>query len=199
MSLPVTACSIRTTKGCTIHRPGTVAHLISCTVDVWIKIPGRPSFSISAAKCLITSFQFCGLNVCLFHAVLISCFSQPTSRLVCRYSATVIFPSNTQLKGQMLSSSRPWKPRGGVELQLYSFVTSALVEDGWSASRPGSFTPGKDLVPIVQEAGWAPGWSGRVRKISLPPGFDPRTVQPMASRYTDWAIPTASIFNYPTT
>ena len=23
----------------------------------------------------------------------------------------------------------------------------------------------------------------------LPPGFDPRTVQPVASRYTDWAIP----------
>ena len=27
-----------------------------------------------------------------------------------------------------------------------------------SASRPGRFfTPGKDVVPIVQEAGWAPG------------------------------------------
>jgi hypothetical protein len=42
----------------------------------------------------------------------------------------------------------------------------------------------RDPVPIVQEAG-----SRRVRKISLPPGFDPRTVQPVASRYTDWAIP----------
>ena len=31
--------------------------------------------------------------------------------------------------------------------------------------------------------------SGRVRKISPAPGFDPRTVQPVASRYTDWAIP----------
>jgi hypothetical protein len=29
------------------------------------------------------------------------------------------------------------------------------------------------------------GLSGRVRKISPPPGFDPRTVQPVASRYTD--------------
>jgi hypothetical protein len=28
---------------------------------------------------------------------------------------------------------------------------------GWSAPRPGRFTPGKDPVPIVQEAGWAPG------------------------------------------
>ena len=30
---------------------------------------------------------------------------------------------------------------------------------------------------------------GRVRKISPAPGFDPRTVQPVASRYTDCAIP----------
>ena len=27
---------------------------------------------------------------------------------------------------------------------------------GWSTPRPGRFTPGKDPVPIVQEAGWAP-------------------------------------------
>ena len=33
------------------------------------------------------------------------------------------------------------------------------------------------------------GRSGRVRKISPPPGFDPRTVQPVANRYTEYAIP----------
>jgi hypothetical protein len=27
----------------------------------------------------------------------------------------------------------------------------------WSAPRPDRFTTGKDPVPIVQEAGWAPG------------------------------------------
>jgi hypothetical protein len=55
-----------------------------------------------------------------------------------------------------------------------------------SAPRPGRFTPWKDPVPIIQEAGWGPqGRSGQVRKISPPPGFDPRTVQPVASRYTD--------------
>ena len=45
--------------------------------------------------------------------------------------------------------------------------------------------PGKDPVPIVQETGWAPvpGWTG--------PGFDPWTVQPVATRYTDWAIAAA--------
>ena len=61
LSVPL-PCLMPSTKGCTIHRLGTVAHLISCTVDMWIKIPGCPSFSISAVKCLITSFQFCGLN-----------------------------------------------------------------------------------------------------------------------------------------
>jgi hypothetical protein len=41
----------------------------------------------------------------------------------------------------------------------YSFLTSALVEGVWSASRPGrALPPGKDpcYIPIVQEAGWTP-------------------------------------------
>ena len=33
------------------------------------------------------------------------------------------------------------------------------------------------------------GRSGPVQKISLPPGFDYQTAQPVASRYTDCAIP----------
>ena len=59
-------------------------------------------------------------------------------------------------------------PRGWVEAYLYCSMTAAL-EGGWMVSstpRP-HFTPGKDPVPILQEAGWAPG-----RKNSLPPGFD---------------------------
>jgi len=56
--------------------------------------------------------------------------------------------------------------------------------------RPGRFTPGKDPVPIVEDA-WVglQGRSGWVRKTSPPPGFDPRTVNPVASRYTDYAMP----------
>ena len=47
------------------------------------------------------------------------------------------------------------------------------------------FTPGKDPVPIVQEAGLAPGpvWTG-AENLASHWGFDPRTVQPVASRYT---------------
>ena len=43
----------------------------------------------------------------------------------------------------------------------------------------------RNPVPIVLEAGWAPG---PVRRISHPPGFDHRIVQPVVSLYTDWAI-----------
>ena len=62
---------------------------------------------------------------------------------------------------------------------------------GWGVSvtpRP-LFTPGKDPVPIVQGAGWVPGpvWKGAVN-LAPPAGFDPRTLQPVASRYSDYAI-----------
>jgi hypothetical protein len=47
------------------------------------------------------------------------------------------------------------------------------------------FTPGKDPVPIVKEAGWTPGpvWTGAENLAST--GIDPRTFQPVASGYTD--------------
>jgi len=50
------------------------------------------------------------------------------------------------------------------------------------------FTPGKNPVPLVQKAGWAPAPVCTGAEASPSPGFDPRTVQPVASRYTDWAI-----------
>ena len=53
---------------------------------------------------------------------------------------------------------------------------------GWVVNTtPPGFTPGKDTVPIVEEAGWAPGpvWTGAENQPP-PPGFDLRTVQPVA-------------------
>jgi hypothetical protein len=46
-----------------------------------------------------------------------------------------------------------------VPRELYSFLNLGA---GWSKSRPSRFTPGKDMVPIVYESGWAPEpvWTG---------------------------------------
>ena len=53
---------------------------------------------------------------------------------------------------------------------------------------PAVLPPGKTGYPLYRRLGGPQGRSVRVRKISPPPGFEPRTVQPVASRYTDWAI-----------
>jgi hypothetical protein len=41
--------------------------------------------------------------------------------------------------------------------------------------------------PLYRRLGGPQGRSGQVQKISPPLGFDPRTVQPLASRYTNYA------------
>jgi hypothetical protein len=50
------------------------------------------------------------------------------------------------------------------------------------------YTLGKSQYPLYRGLGGPQGRSGRVRKISPPPEFDPRTFQPVAGRYTDWAV-----------
>jgi len=49
------------------------------------------------------------------------------------------------------------------------------------------FTPGNARYLLYRRLGEHQGPSEQVRKISPPPGFDPRTVQPVASCYTDYA------------
>jgi hypothetical protein len=47
--------------------------------------------------------------------------------------------------------------------------------------------PGETRYPFYRRLGGPHDRSGRMRQISPPPGFDPRAIQPVASRYTDWA------------
>ena len=57
-----------------------------------------------------------------------------------------------------------------------------------SAARPVRTLPlGKTRYPFYRRFGEPQGRSGQVRKFSPPPEFDPRTVQPVVSHYTDWA------------
>jgi hypothetical protein len=71
-------------------------------------------------------------------------------------------------------------------------MTSGLVGGEWSASRPGPFSPGERVppVPIGYEAGWSQEavWTTWRGEKSCP-YRDSNSDPPVASRYTDCAIP----------
>ena len=90
-----------------------------------------------------------------------------------------------KLKGKFHPRTGHKGPEGE---QIYSSTfpsTSALDGMGGQHHAPAALPPGKTWYTLYRRLGRHQGRSGRVRKISPPPGFDPRTVQPVASLYTD--------------
>jgi hypothetical protein len=82
------------------------------------------------------------------------------------------------------------KAYGGLDVSIHIFVTSALALTEWSASRPAALRP----VSIGYEVGWTPEpvWTLWRRESSLlyrDSNSEPSFVQPVASLYTDYAIP----------
>jgi hypothetical protein len=78
------------------------------------------------------------------------------------------------------------KAQGVVQVKFYFFFNLGA-RCGWvvnAAPRP-LYPQQRDPVPIVQEAERAPRpvWTG-AENLAPPPGVDPRTVQPVASRFT---------------
>ena len=69
-------------------------------------------------------------------------------------------------------------------------MTTALEGGEGSASRPGRSLP-RERPGTHCIGGWVGPRAGldRCGKSRPPPGLDPRTVQPVASRYTDYATP----------
>ena len=59
-----------------------------------------------------------------------------------------------------------------------------------------TLTPGSTRYPLYRRLGGPQSWSGQVQKISLAPGFDPRTIQPIASCYTNYAIPASPFSSF---
>jgi len=53
---------------------------------------------------------------------------------------------------------------------------------------PATLPSGKTGYPLFRKLGGPRGRSGLLRKIPLPQGSDPRTIQAVASSYTDYAI-----------
>ena len=77
--------------------------------------------------------------------------------------------------------------RGSRSIALL-FLDHGIRRGKGSASRPGRSLPsGKTRYTLYRRLGGPQGRSGQVRKISPPPGFDHRTVQPVASRYIKYA------------
>jgi hypothetical protein len=56
--------------------------------------------------------------------------------------------------------------------------------DGQSYA-PVTLSLEKTRYPLYRTLGGTQGRNGRARNISPPPGFDPQTVHPVTSRYTD--------------
>jgi hypothetical protein len=64
---------------------------------------------------------------------------------------------------------------------------------GGQRHAPAALPQEKTQSPLYRRLGGPQGRSGQVRLISPPPEFNLRTVQPVASSYTDWAIPAYQI------
>jgi hypothetical protein len=65
--------------------------------------------------------------------------------------------------------------------------SSALDRVRGQRHAPAALPPRKTRYPLYRKLGGPQGRSGRVRKISLAPGFDLRAVRPVENRYTDCA------------
>ena len=74
---------------------------------------------------------------------------------------------------------------GGVEVQFYTFFNPGTRWGGCQRYAPRALPSGRTRYPLYMRLGGPQGRFGRVRKISPTLGFDPRNVQPVASRYTD--------------
>jgi hypothetical protein len=77
-------------------------------------------------------------------------------------------PGYMPVKGKVVPLRPIEAHLGDRRYSSYSFLTSALEGDEWSASRPGrALPPDKEPpVPTVQEAGWAPEpvWTQRLQE-----------------------------------
>ena len=83
-----------------------------------------------------------------------------------------------------------------VEVKLYSF---SPLGEGWVVNAtPWPLYPRRGTwYALYRRLSGPQGRYRRMRKISPPMGFDPWTVQTIASRYTDWATPANTcVLNY---
>jgi hypothetical protein len=104
---------------------------------------------------------------------------------------SILFPQNNcKGKGKGKVRSRTWNEDSEGQYRYSSTLPSTSAVDGVGGQRhtTAALLPENTRYPLYRRLGGSQGRSGQVRKISPPPGFDRRTIQPVASGYTDWAI-----------
>jgi hypothetical protein len=88
------------------------------------------------------------------------------------------------MKTTNLSLSRLYRHTCEVEVQLHSFLTSALDESKWSTSSPGRLNPMNETqYPLDRRLGWTRSRSGRFEEqenLLTLQEFEPRTIQSVA-------------------
>ena len=86
--------------------------------------------------------------------------------------------------------------RPGVAQRVGTSMTVALEGGEWSTARPSRSLPlGKTRYPLYRKLGGPQGRSWRAENL-VPTGNRSRTVQPVLSRYTDWATRPRYIYIY---
>ena len=100
----------------------------------------------------------------------------------CKSCTTHTWIFITTLRSKSSPQNRPLRPTGARSI-AYSFFNLGADGVGDQRHAPVALPSGK-RPGLYRRVGGPRGRSGRLRKISSPPGFDPRTVQPAASRYT---------------
>ena len=95
-----------------------------------------------------------------------------------------------KLKWSHYSPSVAQRVGRGIALLFHALGTR---RGEWSAARPGrTLPPGKTRYPFYRRLGGPQGRSGRPENL-VPTGIRSRTVQPVISRYTDWATRPTSV------
>ena len=95
-----------------------------------------------------------------------------------------------RVKGKVRPRTGHPGPEGEQSYNSTLSLTSVLDGSGWSAPRPGRFTPRKETrYPLYRRMGGPKGRSGRLGSILPPTGIRYPTFQAVAGRYTDYAIP----------
>jgi hypothetical protein len=111
----------------------------------------------------------------------------PSKILGFQGTVVLVHPSVGAKAPKLITGKGKVHLRNTTKIQMGSMNTTLLFrwDVGGQHHSPVVLPSGKTRYPFHRRLGGTQDRSGRVRKISHPSGFDPRTVQSVAIRYTD--------------